>query len=106
MLSSSKLAQPTEQKTPMDSSALATITPEPIGTIMAKVGIVWTGLIAGISLGDIVLFATLIYTILQTVMLVVERIIKPILAAREVRRALLKTGVLSQSTPPQESKEK
>lgn len=77
--------------------------PEPVGTILGKVGIVWAGLFAGIKLGDLVLVATLVYTILQIMMLIVERIIKPILAAREVRRALRKTGVLA--TPPKDSKE-
>ncbi len=80
--------------------------PEPLGTVMGKLGVVWAGLFAGISLGDVVLFATLVYTVLQIALLIAERIVKPIMAAREVRRALLKTGVITASVDPQESKEK
>jgi len=57
-------------------------TPEPMGSILSKLGVVWAGLFAGWTLGEIVLMATLVYTVLQIIMLIVERIIKPILAAR------------------------
>ena len=74
---------------PMDlkyeSVSTAASAPEPLGTILGKVGIVWAGLFAGITLGDLVLAATLVYTLLQITMLVVERIIKPILAARRMK---------------------
>jgi Phage holin T7 family, holin superfamily II len=56
--------------------------PEAMGQIFGKVGIVWAGLFAGITLGDVVLFATLVYTLLQIVLTVYERIIKPIREAR------------------------
>lgn len=44
---------------------------------MGKLGIVWAGFITGISLSDLVLFATLVYTVLNIGVLVWERIIKP-----------------------------
>jgi len=69
--------------------------PETTGNIVGKLGIVWTGFFAGIKLGDLVLLATLVYTVLQIGLLVYERIIKPIRAAREVRLALKRSGVLS-----------
>ncbi len=50
---------------------------ESIGTILGKVSIVWAGLFAGITLGDVVLFATLIYTLLQIALTIYERIVKP-----------------------------
>jgi hypothetical protein len=56
--------------------------PESVGTILGKISIVWAGLFAGISLGDVVLVATLIYTLLQIGLAVYERIIRPIRAAR------------------------
>lgn len=74
------------KQAPVDTVPVETLTagaPESIGHILTKLGIVWTGLFAGWTLGEVVLMATLIYTILQIVMLVVERIIKPILAARK-----------------------
>ena len=86
--------------------AVAASAPEPMGTVVGKLGIVWVGFFAGMSLGDWVLLATLVYTLLQITLLIVERIIKPILAAREVRKALRRSGVLpapsSASSTPQE----
>lgn len=55
---------------------------EPVGSALGKVGLVWGGLFAGLSLGDVVLIATLVYTLLQIYLLVSERIVKPWLAAR------------------------
>ncbi len=86
--------------------AVAASAPEPMGTVVGKLGIVWAGFFAGMSLGDWVLLATLIYTLLQITLLIVERIIKPILAAREVRRALLKTGVIAGDSNSSGTKEK
>jgi hypothetical protein len=86
--------------------AVAASAPEPMGTVVGKLGIAWAGFFAGMSLGDWVLLATLVYTLLQITLLIVERIIKPILAAREVRKALRRSGVLpapsSASSTPQE----
>ena len=65
-----------------DTHSLSTAAPESVGTILGKVSIIWAGLFAGLELGDVVLFATLIYTILQICLAVYERIIKPIRAAR------------------------
>ena len=61
--------------------------PEPIGTIVGKLGVIWVGLFAGLKLGDLVLIATLVYTLLQTCMLIVERIIKPLWALRAEHKA-------------------
>ena len=89
--------------------AVAASAPEPMGTVVGKLGIAWAGFFAGMSLGDWVLLATLIYTLLQITMLIVERIIKPLMAAREVHLALKRSGVLHSgpdssisSTKPQE----
>jgi len=68
-------------------SAVAASAPEPMGAVMGKVAVVWTGFFAGMSLGEWVLVATLVYTLLQITLLIVERIIKPILAMR-VRRKI------------------
>jgi len=76
-----------------DASGVIMHNPEPIGAILGRVGIVWAGLFAGISLGDVVLFATLVYTLLQIGLTVYERIIKPIRAARAEVVALKVTAV-------------
>jgi Phage holin T7 family, holin superfamily II len=62
--------------------SVAASAPEPMGAVMGKVAVVWTGFFAGISLGDWVLIATLVYTLIQITLTLVERVIKPILAAR------------------------
>ena len=85
--------------------AVAASAPEPMGTVVRKLGIVWAGFFAGMSLGDWVLLATLIYTLLQITLLIVERIIKPILAARTVALALKRSGVIGTSES-QNSQEK
>ncbi len=54
---------------------------------MGKVGLVWTGFFAGISLGDWVLLATLTYTVIQIILTIVERVIRPIMAARAAKKA-------------------
>ena len=61
-------------------------TPEPLGNMLGKLGIVWTGFLAGIKLGDLVLIATLIYTLLQISVLVMERIIRPFMAAHAAEK--------------------
>lgn len=48
-----------------------------VGNILGKLGIAWAGFFAGISLSDLVLIATLIYTCIQTGVLIWEKIIKP-----------------------------
>jgi Phage holin T7 family, holin superfamily II len=73
-----------------DAHALSTTAPESVGTILGKVSIIWAGLFAGIKLGDVVLIATLVYTLLQIVLAVYERIIKPIRAAHAEVEALKK----------------
>jgi hypothetical protein len=67
--------------------SIASDAPEPMGAVMGKLGLVWTGFFAGISLGDWVLIATLTYTVIQIILTIVERVIRPILAAREARKA-------------------
>jgi len=62
--------------------SVAASAPEPIGTVVGKLGIVWAGLFAGMTLGEWVLLTTLVYTLLQISLLVVERIIKPLWALR------------------------
>jgi predicted lipid-binding transport protein (Tim44 family) len=66
------------------SAAASVPTTEPLGAALGKVGVVWGGLFMGISLGDVVLLATLVYTLLQIYLLVAERIVKPLLAARRL----------------------
>lgn len=70
----------------LEIHSIAASAPESTGTILGKLGIAWGGLFAGLTLGDLVLIATLIYTLLQTGLLIVERIIKPILAARRAAK--------------------
>lgn len=53
-----------------------------VNSTMLKLGAVWAGTIFGIKLSDLVLIATLIYTVLQIGLLISDRIIKPWLAAR------------------------
>ena len=88
-------SMPTKQAVPMTSpqesfrsfaSNAAASAPEPMGPALGKISIIWAGFFAGITLGDLVLFATLVYTILQTCLLVYERIIKPIMLARAAAR--------------------
>jgi predicted lipid-binding transport protein (Tim44 family) len=74
-------------------SAVAASAPEPMGAVMGKLGVVWAGFFAGMSLGDWVLVATLVYTLLQIALAIVERIIKPILASRKEAK---KSSQLSQ----------
>ncbi len=50
-----------------------------------KIAAVWAGTIFGIKLSDLVLIATLIYTVLQIGLMVSDRIVKPWLAARKSR---------------------
>lgn len=73
---------------------VAASSPEPVGAVVGKVGVVWAGFFAGMSLGDWVLVATLVYTLLNIALLLVERVIRPILAARAIKKSLVKTGVL------------
>ena len=68
------------------SVAASVPTTESLGAALGKVGIVWGGLFVGISLGDIVLLATLVYTLLQIYLLVAERIVKPWRARRRIAR--------------------
>jgi hypothetical protein len=69
------------------ASDAAASAPEPMGPALGKISIIWAGFFAGITLGDLVLFATLVYTILQTCLLVYERIVKPLMLARATRMA-------------------
>lgn len=80
----------TQATVPMhyESHSSVILPPESVGTIMGKLGLVWGGLVAGISLGDIVLVATLVYTVLQTGLAVYERIIKPIHEMQKIARIL------------------
>ena len=67
---------------------------------MGKIGLVWTGFFAGISLGDWVLIATLTYTVIQIILTIVERVIRPIMAARAARKAVSSASL---STSQQEN---
>ena len=71
-----------------DISTLTTSAPESVGSILGKISIVWAGLFAGITLSDVVLFATLIYTVLQICLAVYERIIKPIHSLQDAARVV------------------
>jgi Phage holin T7 family, holin superfamily II len=51
--------------------------PSEVTTAVTKVAAVWAGTLFGIQLSDIVLLATLLYTLLQICLLVSEKIIKP-----------------------------
>lgn len=86
-----------------DANPLATSAPESVGTILGKVSIIWAGLFAGIKLGDVVLMATLVYTLLQIGLAVYERIIKPLQAVHEaakiVKAAAGKESSTGQSGP-------
>lgn len=73
---------------------MAASAPESMGTVVGKLGVVWVGLFAGMKLGDWVLLATLVYTVLQILLLTVERIIKPILLAR---RSVVITSTVTQT---------
>lgn len=66
--------------------SVAASAPEPVGNMLGKLGVVWAGFFAGIKLGDLVLLATLVYTILQICILVMERIIRPFMAARAAEK--------------------
>jgi hypothetical protein len=46
--------------------------------VAAKLAVVWTGTIFGMKVSDLVLLATLIYTVLQIGLLLWDRVIKPI----------------------------
>ena len=88
-----------------ESHSSVVLPPESVGTIMGKLSLVWGGLFAGISLGDIVLVATLVYTVLQTGLAVYERIIKPIHEMKRIARILraaeaAKLASLNQSSIP------
>lgn len=50
-----------------------------------KIAAVWAGTIFGIKLSDLVLIATLIYTVLQIGLVISDRIIKPWIADRKSR---------------------
>lgn len=56
-----------------------------VGNIMGKLGIAWVGFFAGISLSDLALLATLVYTSLQIGILMWEKVIKPWRRRRYVR---------------------
>ena len=47
--------------------------------IAAKLAVVWTGTLFGIKLSDLVLLATLLYTVLQIGIVIWDRIVKPIM---------------------------
>lgn len=86
---STPVSVPDNQRKQMDlkqetigAASAASSASEPVGSALGKVGLVWGGLFAGLSLGDVVLIATLVYTLLQIYLLVSERIVKPWLAAR------------------------
>lgn len=85
-----------------DAHTLSTTAPESVGTILGKVSIIWAGLFAGIKLGDVVLIATLVYTVLQICLAVYERIIRPIQAVRSVKTIAVVTGSSTGQTGPQE----
>ncbi len=56
--------------------------------VAAKLGVIWAGTLWGIKISDLVLLATLLYTILQIGVLVWEKIVKPILAHRREQKEL------------------
>lgn len=56
-----------------------------VNSAMLKIGAVWAGTLFGIKLSDLVLIATLIYTVLQIGLLISDRIVKPWYAARKSR---------------------
>ena len=53
--------------------------------VAAKLAVVWTGTFFGIKLSDLVLLATLCYTLLQIGILVWDRVIKPWRDSRKVK---------------------
>ena len=70
-----------------EAQSLTLAAPESVGNILGKVGLIWAGLFAGLKLGDVVLMATLVYTVLQIGLTVYERIVRPITASRRIRVA-------------------
>lgn len=55
-----------------------------MGAAAAKLTAVWAGTLFGIQLSDLVLLATLIYTLLQICIIVWEKLIKPWRASKPV----------------------
>lgn len=56
-----------------------------VNSAALKIAAVWTGTFYGIKLSDLVLLATLLYTVLQIGVLLNDRVIKPWRAARRER---------------------
>lgn len=68
---------------PKGSTVADPSTNHEVNSAMLKIGAVWAGTIFGIKLSDLVLIATLIYTVLQIGLLISDRIVKPWLAERK-----------------------
>lgn len=61
------------------------VTNHDINSAAIKIAAVWTGTLYGIKLSDLVLLATLLYTVLQIGVLINDRIVKPWRKARKLR---------------------
>lgn len=59
------------------------VTNHDVSSAAIKIAAVWTGTLFGLKLSDLVLLATLFYTLLQIGILIADRIVKPWLAARK-----------------------